>query len=365
MFSTLKSIRLFSILALTATLTGAASFGAQAQQAPVAATAADSAALSEAQKLNLNLLIMATITDQKIAGIVKIDEKVAARYQSLKASYLGSVPTTIVGGAASYLGQESSRKVEFIIAPLTALLRSSGRALTASGEALDYFSKLTGLDIVLRKSFDSSQRSIEQIILPILKVFVNRYTALSSGTSSASGIFAGSIYLMFHDANDVMTSDMARSVLGQNKVILARVDNLISDATAILNLNAAAQAKLKVDIYDEAVRQGVANNFSDDPSKYSLDVISMMQKSGSVSAETAQAVQKLRSLTQDLGLLAPAESIRQSVLENVDMALHLAALLETQLISGQIRDPRLRAEIQRMLGGVAEKLMLIGYNFKK
>ncbi len=331
---------------------------------PAVPTVAEKIALTEAQKLNLSLLILATVTEQRIGTLVKVDEKVAARYENLKSSYIGGFPTTVAGLAALYLGKESSKRVEFIIAPLTALLRQSYEGSVASSKAIDRFSQITGLDVVLRRSSAASEKSIEYVILPVLRILINRYTALSSAAVSASSVFAGSVYFLSHDSRDAMSSSTIRSLLGQEKVMSARVESLLNDVTNILALDGRAQARLKKDIFDEALRQGLAHNFSDDTEKYSLDVLSLLKNAGSIPAETATAVERLRYLAQDLGAI-PAATVRQSTLENVDMALGLAALLETQLSTGRITTPGVRAEMQRMLGGVTQKLMLIGYNLKQ
>ena len=322
------------------------------------------AAMTEAQRLNLNLLIATVVVDQKMGGLVEVDEAVARKYQLIKAAYLGSVPTTSVGGSAVALGEQSSKKVEFLIAPLTALLRFSGRQLVSSGRALDTFSRVTGLDTVITKGLELSEKSVEQVVLPILKVFVTKRTALSSATSSASAVFGGSVFFMMNDAKEAMTWERARQVLGQNDVVRARVESIVTEMAYIFNLDPSAQATLKIAIYDEAMKQAVANKFSQDKSKYSLDVVEIMRTKSLITSETASAVVALRGLTQNIQTPAQAGT-RGITIENLDMAMNLAAVLESQLNSGRLQDPRLRGEVERMLGSLVAKLGLISFNMKK
>lgn len=327
-------------------------------------TRGELAALTDAQRLNLNLLIATVIVDQKMGALVAVDEAVAKKYQMLKAAYLGSVPTSSVGGAALALGQTSSARVEFLIAPLTALLRASGRGLVYSGRQIDAFSRVTGLDVVINKSVDVSARSVENVIVPILKIFVTKNTMLSSATGSASSVFAGSVFFLMNDSKEAMNWETARQVLGQNDVVRLRIDSIVNDMSSIFDLDSSAQAALKIAIYDEAMKQAVANKFSDDKSKYSLDIVDIMKSKKIITSSMAAAVETLRSLTSGIKVTAAATN-RAAIAENVEMSLNLAAVLESQLNSGRVQDPRLRAELERMLGSIVAKLSLIGFNLKK
>jgi hypothetical protein len=89
-----------------------------------------------------------------------------------------------------------------------------------------------------------------------------------------------------------------------------------------------------------------------------------MAKNQLISTEEAHVVKKLQNLSNSIAA-EPSPDLITSIAENIDVSLALAALLESQLNAGQIKDPKLRAEIERMLGGLTAKLMLIGFNLKK
>lgn len=323
------------------------------------------AALSETQKLALQMLIVSALVEKKAGELVQVDEKVAAKYNNMKIAYLGSVPATAVGGSAYYLGQESSKNVEFLIVPLTALVRASGRVLDASSNGIEKFLKVTGLDYVLRQSSNASEKSVDAVIKPILEVLVTKNTMLFSGASSTSSIFAGSVMFMMNNEREAMTWDQVRHLLGHDEIIRKRIDGTVSTVAAVFNLDPSQQAVLKQAIYDEVLRQAVANKFSTDLSKYSLDVVALMKQKQIISADIAEAVQKLRVLAGGLSNTESNEATRKLIEENLDSVLNLAAVLESQINAGKITDARDRAEVERMLGSLSAKLMLIGFNLKR
>jgi hypothetical protein len=322
------------------------------------------AALSEAQRTTLRLLIATVLTEQKMGTLVEVDEAVAKKYQIAKATYLGSVPTSGMGIASASLGKTASAEVRFLIEPLTALARASARGLKQSSAGVEFSLRVTGIDQVLVKSSTASVTFVEKVIVPIARIFITKGTMISSAAAGTSGIFAGSMTFITNDSTEIMSWESARNLFGQDKAIRGRIDSLVSDLAAVFDLSPSEQDKLKLSIYDEAMRQAVANKFSTDASKYSLDVVDLMAKNQLISSEEAGAVKKLQNFSMSISA-EPSPDMITSISENVDVTLALAALLESQLNSGQLKDPKLRAEIERMLGGLTAKLMLIGFNLKK
>ncbi len=330
----------------------------------VTAQLGEVAGLKGAQDLNLNLLIAATMVEQKFGGLIPVSEQIANRYNKMKSSYLGTVPTIIAGSAATFLGNESSKRVEFLLKPLTALLRASGRAITFSGEQVEIFSRSTGLDKVLEKSSNVATWSVEEIIIPIAKLFLRGNLKIASGAVSASAVFAGSVTFMTNNSNEIMTWASARSLLGQDKAMNNRVDALVHDMSTIFNLTPSDAAKLKLAIYDEALRQAISHKFSEDPSKYSLDVIEVMSSQKLITADAAKAIGKLREVTTSMSASQDTAATIAIIRDNVDSAIDLAALLAQQLATNTAlkSDKQLVKELERMLGSLVAKLSLIGFN---
>lgn len=327
------------------------------------------AALNESSSLALNLLIATTLLEQESDKLGAADPAIMKRYENIRRSYLGAVPTSIAGGSAYYLGAESLKTVEFVIKPLTLLLRGIyNTSKTASHKSYDLM-KLLRITVVIEKatkaSIDASAYSVDHILRPILQALITRNTMLSSGSSSATSVFTGSMFFMMNDAKEALTFAQVRQILGQDDAVRARVDRAVEGLAPVFNLDAAKQSQLKIAIYDEVLKQAVENGFSEDTSKYNLDVVALMQKNGLVSTEIAQAVNKLRSLAATIDVSDEQTDAAQAVRDNVDMALALAAILQTKLNSGEIKNKKIAAELQRMLGGIDARLALIGFNMKK
>lgn len=339
-------------------------------QRQVSTTKAADLALEQSTATLLSLIIATTKVEQSAGKLVAVDAEVAKKYTYLRTAYLGGVPTSGVTLGAGILGVESVKKVEFVLKPLTLLLRSVQTMGKLSIEGVEKFSIMTGLDKVIEASVDSSAKSAEvtyeKLIEPIVRLLVNKHTMLSSGTSSLSASAGGSIFFMMNDSKEAMTVSQVRNVLGQDKVIRSRIDAEVKGLSDIYNLSADQQSQLKVAIYDDIIRQAVENNFSEDSSQYKLDVVKLMADKKIVDSATAAAVLKIRSLVQQLTAVTVNDAnTREVTVQNTEMALQLAALLESQLTSNNVKDQAVRAEIERMLGSVAAKLAVIGFNLKK
>ncbi|WP_413575380.1 hypothetical protein ACLVWU_13745 [Bdellovibrio sp. HCB290] len=338
--------------------------------AAVQKSTASEIALDQSTATLLSLIIATTKVERSAGKIVAVDPAVHKKYTYLRTAYLGGVPTSSVTIGATYLGVESVKKVEFVLKPLTLVLRAIQTMGKLSVEGIERFSIATGLDKVLEQSFDSSGKSVEytyeRVIRPVLQVLINKHTTLSSMTSSASASAAGSFFFMMNDSKEAMSVSQVRNILGQDQVIRTRIDAEVRGLSEIFNLNADQQSQLKIAIYDDIIRQAVANKFSEDSSLYNLDVIKLMADKNIVDRHATSAALEVRAL---IGKLTSSEQVdantKELALQNADMALQLAALLESQLTTNNVKDPAIRADIERMLGSVSSKLALIGFNLKK
>ena len=333
-----------------------------------ASNRAEIAALGQSQKLALNLLILTTVTNQKMSGLVKVDESVAKKYQYLKNAYIAGVPVIGLAVGTAVMSAQSSAKVEFLIKPLTAVLRASGRLASRSSTLLDRFTRLAPVDFVLKNSSSAVEKSYAYTMLPFLKLFMKKGFAVASGASSTGAVLTGSVMFLMNDSKDAMSYSAVRAMLGENADIRHRVDKLVGDFADVFELSPTGQAQLKLAIFDEAIRQGVANNFSDDKSRYSLDVVDLMKKNNLISEDVATAVESLRKLADSIPKDADDQAsldLKANLSANISSAIDLASLLESQLASERLQDRALRAEIQRMLGGVVANLKLMGFDLKK
>ncbi len=339
---------------------------ARAGQAVNASDRAEAAALTESQKLAIQALIMGAIVNTQVDSLVNVDEKMTAKYQKLRLYYLGSTPTSIMGGIATYTGAESLKRVEFLFKPLTYLARQSWASAEFGSNQIEKFLDLIHFDKVTDFSSKQSERVWEHVLQPILKLIITKNTAISSGSLSAGGIFAGSVFFMMNDAKEAMTWSQVRNVIGQDNTIRTRIDGLVAGIAPIVNLSPDGQAKLKVLIYDDVLRQAVENKFSEDASKYSLDVIELMSKNNLVDSSTVAALESIKTLSRSLDIKAGQKlAPKQEIVANIDVALELAAVIEAQLASGNITNQNTVNKLQGMLGALHANLTLVGFNLKK
>lgn len=367
------SFRMHSKNALMIALAGTTAFASVAPskvfaQSPSQLSAQDRkelAGLSEAQRLALQFLVTATIVEGQAGELAKVDPTVAAKYDRIESIYMNTVPTSSVTLAAIGLVGYSVQKVDFKFELLTKLFRASGDSLEWSGKHLTRSSEKIGLD----RAFDwSSKRSEKtwEFIAAVLKPLITRNVKLFSGTGSAVSVAAGSVYFVSNDSNTAMSWDTVRALLGQDAVVRARVDELVSGIAPIINLSADGQAKLKVLIFDDIIRQAKDNDFDPDARKYSLDLVDLMTKNQLIDGNMSNALKSIQAVTESItpekgGSMSVADATRQ----HVGVSLALAAILETQLKSDKVKNPSTRAEIQRMLGALNANLMLVGYSLKK
>ncbi len=332
-----------------------------------AKSAGEVASLDEAKKMNLSLLIAATVVEQKFGKLAQIDQNVFDKYNKLRKYYLASVPVSALGVGVASGGIFLSNEVKFLSNALTAIARASGDVVIFSGKKIARFSVLTGIDVVLEKSYTKSHQSSTYVFNHFIEPLIPRHAGLSSAVAGGASVLGGSLYLFANEPNDVMSREMVRDLLGQSSAVRSRIDVLTNDMSAIFNLNSSQQAMFKTAMYDTVIEQSVKNKFSQDPKQYSLDAVKVMESQQIISKDQAEAVTRLRSiLTDSPAADTPAETVQQAIEANVDSILDLASVLESYVNSTDFsNDASLKKELTALLGGAVAKLRLIGYSLKK
>jgi hypothetical protein len=365
------SMVIASSLALSATLPSFALANGDQANRPSTQDSRAQAGVTESERLALQLIIASAMVDQKGGDLAKIDRDVAKKYQTMRNVYFGSIPTSLVGGAFSaYVGPQGLKASATVTGPLLMSLKpvllTIWEGAKMSGRVVDTLFTALKID----KAFDSSSTASEKIyklaIKPILILLVNAHTATVSGSSLSGASLYTSYKFYTNDAQDAMSYEQLRALLGQNEAIRSRIDSIVTGVAPIMNLGADSQAKLKILIYDDILKQAIANNFTDDSSKYDLDVIKLMIDGGLVDSSMTLAVQKVRQVASAIQSESQRKvSANDVIVQNVDIALNLAAVIETNINSGKIQDKKTVAELQRMLGALTARLALIGFNFQK
>jgi hypothetical protein len=323
-------------------------------------------ALSDSQKLALNLMIAATMLDQQGVSIARVDESINKKYMYIKQNSidmsLTGVGVSVAGGATYY----SSKQIDSVLNVVTVALRACANGIKFSSEVTADVLKAIGVVWAMEKSVKGSEFAYEHLGVKYVlewssKKGVREFLLATTALSSAGT----SVMYLTHNTNQALSYTAIRKMLGQEEEMRKRVDGTVETLSSIFNLSAAGQDKLKLAIYDEVLKQAVANKFSDDASKYSLDVIDLMLKNQLIDKQTADAVVRLRGIAAEITPSSNMGDIKSATLENVDMALALAALLDQQIQSQTIRDAKTLRNIQTLLGSVHAKLSLIGFNLEK
>lgn len=329
------------------------------------------AGVSESEKLALQLAVAAALLDGGGGDLTRVDQQVAAKYNKMRNIYFGTVPMSVVGSSfAGYVGPNAVKLSATVAGPLLSsiqpLFMMAWEGLKSSGRGLDYFFRTFKLDVLFEASSDAVESSYKAVIEPMLKVLVSKEVGIVSGSISSAGLLYTSVRFISNDVQEAMTFDQLRSLIGQDEVMRARVKSISSGISQMLNLNASQEALLQNLIYDEALKQAVANKFSDDASKYSLDIIALMAKNGLIDKSLIDAITKVRAIAKSVDPKAVQQlDAKQVIINNVDVVLNLAAVIESNLNSGRVTDPKTRQVLQQYLGGLSAQLMSVGYYFKK
>ncbi|HEX4926354.1 MAG TPA: hypothetical protein VFV50_19825, partial [Bdellovibrionales bacterium] len=341
---------------------------AQSRPAPAASVVsqAELAALSESERMALQMLVVATILQSQSGELAKADPAVVAKYERYKSRFMNSVPTSILGVAAVGTGIWSSKKVDFSVDAFTAVYRASYKGVEFSSNQAEKLAKLIRLDLLTEWSSRRVEWTWKHLLEPAFRSLITKNVRISSVAGGTAAVAGTSSFFFMNDANSALTWDFVRGLLGQEREMVKNVGAMVESIAPVLNLNADAQNILKDKIFDTILAQALEHGFSADPKLYKIDLVEIMSKNNLINGDVTTALKKIQSIASTITPEAGGSaSAAQSTLENVDVALGLAAILETQLTSGRITNPSTRAEIQRMLGAVDANLRLIGFSLKQ
>lgn len=339
---------------------------AQVPQRAAVTNSREALALSDAQKLAIELMIAATILDQQGVSIAAVDESIKRKYMYIKTN---SIDLSLTGVATSFAGATtywSSQKVESVSELVTAMLRASAEVLKYSSNASEKVFNSLGITWLLERSVDSStwaynNLGIKHVLEWSSRKGIREFMAAGTALSSA-GI---SIMYLTNDTNEAVSYATIRNMLGQDEQMRRRVDSTVETLSSIFNLQASGKDKLKLALYDEVLKQAIKNKFSEDASKYNIDLIDLMLKNQLIDRETADAVLKIRQIAKEITPSTNVVEMKAATLEAVDMSLALAAMLEQQIHSQKVKDAKTLKHLQTLLGSITAKLTLIGFNLKK
>lgn len=324
-----------------------------------------SLALNESQRLALKYLLSALLVRNKAEDLVKINDEIAAKYQKMKISSLGGVPVSSVGLSTAYTGFEVLKKVDFIVKPLTVIARASADGIVytskQSAQVLDFLK----FGVALEYSVKSSSRVYDAVVAPLLKLIIKNNLHTSSGFISAGGSFVGSVNFVLNDSQTIMTKGPIRNLLGMDREVSKRVGQVVANIAQIFELNPSQQEVLRLAIIDDVLKQAIAKSFSQREADYSIDLISIMTAKNILTQNEIQAIQQIREASQKIDLSGETMSQESLVEENVNIALEMAALIETQLKAGTINDKEMVRQLYTMLGSLDHQLRTIGFTMKR
>lgn len=327
-------------------------------------TAAMKANLTATQQMAIKLLVANTMVAKKIGRVAAIDESVQRNYGRIRGMFLGSVPASSVAGLAGYLGKESAKTFQSVFQPITELVKALANISYKSAKVGWEVFEFIGLDIVSEKSGKSIEWVFSNIVKPVLEISITKGTAISSGSLTATAVAGTSSFLLFNPtAEDAMQMEAIRKILGYDKSLEKNVNLMVEQISGIFDLNASDKAKLQLAIINEALVQVAKNNFSQDSNLYKIDIVEILKAQKIISVETAEAVNSLRSAYDRMtSSQRTTVSDVEVIKANLQSVLALHAMLATSVESDAIADEQMREEMSRLLGSIAGRLSLVGFN---
>ncbi len=322
-----------------------------------------SAVNEEVQTQSLRLMVFSALLSDKLVKMDKVPAQVEQRYQRIKLTYFGSLPTSSASGITVFLAQQTSQRIELFMNFLTTVFRALAEGMKASSTAINDSSTAIYKIPAVKYAVDhlgSGLRYVVEQIVEISRSSVFKGSGMLAGTLSASTVLGGSAYFGAHNASEALTGAKARALLGYDRALQKNIDQVVGEVSGIFSLSAAQAAQFKTALLNETINQAVKNNFSKNSNLYKIDVLQLLLANNLASNEQVVFV---KALLPTYELLSQSKAITleselKDLRSNVDNVAALSAVLAELSNNGQITDPTMKAEIDRILGSVTAKMKL-------
>jgi len=319
------------------------------------------------EKEAIRLLLFASVLNSRGYDLVEVSPDIEARYNNTRNAVFATLPTSLAVGALFYSANESAEKFESSLRPITLVLRKIAIAVAEAGKASGRFLDAIGVDRLINSSAKSVEASVD-LLKPVIKLLVSKGFLVSVGTISMSGVVATSSFLISNSTvEDAVTTSVggsvARSLLGYDRAVQERVDQLTDDLATVFSMDAKQKSRFKEAFSAEVSRLAIQNDL-DPNADYSVDVLKVLNDQKVIPSELALAADALRQMVK----MASEQRITQvseqeKLAHNIDAVIATSVVLE-EILNTQKLSREDEKEIALRLINAKKNLELVQLNFK-
>ncbi len=259
---------------------------------------AEKATLSEAQQTAAKLLLYSIIFSEEAGDLVEIPR------EGPRTGYNGSVKTTalapvtlVIGGVTIFMSAQSFEAVKIALPFIKVLIKASAEAMKASGDMIEASAKAIKLDWSSEQSGKSFDFAWKNFIRPTLDLMYKFGVHYSAGSAAGTSLLFSSGYSSFNNSEDILTHEMARSLLGYNKALNTSLEAKLKELGGLYDIPAEKLPILKRSMRDALVAEAERNQFRRD-AKYDLDLVKLMGEKEIISKPEYEASQAMGELVR-------------------------------------------------------------------
>lgn len=219
------------------------------------------ASVTLTQKEVLKLLVYTSLISNEVGPIVEVPKHIRKKYNTIAKSVPFS-PSILVGGVgATYMGVNSLRKLTSVYDTVTEIFQLMAHFIEASAD----FSSETLENLIPKWMVDSSEKSYKNTVNFVkvaLKPFFTAGVGYAVGFISVAGLVSASSYIATTDADEAMTIDVIRSLLGYDQELQMNINKAVDQLSGIFSLSAEKEAAFKEAIFSKIIEEGMRTDFN-------------------------------------------------------------------------------------------------------
>ena len=345
----MKRFQLLVLTVLAVTTFSSSTFAQEKQAGPNEAEAkAVAASLTPAEQEAARLLLYSAALSAQLGGLVDIPRDIQERYNTAAKTVGFSVPGTAVAVGTLYTFQSSLKEFKSVMQWVNVVIGYVGRSFNEVGRLTLQSLEAIGVKFLSEKLFESSERTFNALILPVLKISSNRGIGYALATSGGVGSLAGSSYLTFNGPADALKYDVARNLFGYNKHLSEQIDEKVAELGYVFALKPSDITSVKDAVRIAVIENAVKNDFRKEAT-YELDLVQVLESKNAIGADQIAAAKLLREIVKHSTAVKVDEDDQARLGRSVTVILATQALLDTMIESGKLSTSS-EKEARQMLG---------------
>lgn len=329
------------------------------------------ASLPSAQTEAIRVLLLASILAQKdyFPDVVRVPDQIREKYEVFRSTITGGPVVAGLGVVLVKTSYKSLKEAEFTegaLNKLMAVLRPS--AESAKNSWTRFWN--TRIILALGRSKTKSVESSYQRIQPVLNLVFKRGkgSGYALGSSAVAGALYTSIYLSRHNSREIMTNDMARSLLGYDVEFDQKLNMVVSRTAAVYSLEPFKQALLRNGVRRELMDLALRNEFriEDDqgkPIEYSVDIVKIMLEQNLIDLEVAEAAERWGKVVNQAWGANSSRTTLEALDGSISMILQVSALLEAIVTTEELPE-EIEKEVRLRLAHAQRTIVRLQNNLK-